>query len=140
MSLVFTITVKPGKPTAVVMAQHYERHKRGVASGLSLEAEIIMAKSKDLVPVDTGALRSSGHVRKPRTVGDYLVVELGYGGVAVGYAIPVHERLDVHHPVGQAKYLEIPFKAAQPGLATRVMVRARMSGTVGAAGGGVGAA
>ena len=40
----------------------------------------------------------------------------------MGYAIPVHERMDISHKVGQAKYLEQPFLEALPGIATRLGV------------------
>ena len=34
-------------------------------------------------------------------------------GFQTQYALVVHERLDVHHPVGQAKYLEQPARTLQ---------------------------
>lgn len=91
-----------------------------VAAHLSQEAEGIMAASKELVPVDTGALRTTGHAKRPRFQGASVVVELGYGGPAAPYAIFVHEDLTAHHPVGSAKYLEIPYKQALPGIPNRL--------------------
>lgn len=98
-----------------------------VAAGvLYRSAEEILTQAKRLTPVDTGALRASGHVQLPvseptRGVG----VELGFGGVAgagnqggesnpedVGYALIVHEDLLARHTVGQPKYLEVPVRAA----------------------------
>ena len=38
----------------------------------------------------------------------------------VGYALVVHEDLSAAHPVGQAKYLEIPFKARMEGFFSRM--------------------
>lgn len=35
-------------------------------------------------------------------------------GFQTNYALVVHERLDVHHPVGQAKYLEEPARLLAP--------------------------
>lgn len=32
-------------------------------------------------------------------------------GYTQNYALIVHENLDAHHPIGQAKYLEQPFRA-----------------------------
>lgn len=82
-------------------------------AALYMEGERIMTISKRLVPVDTGALRSTGQVTHPEREGTSVQVTLGYGGVAgngenVGYALPVHENLAAHHKVGQAKYLEQP--------------------------------
>lgn len=95
------------------------------------EAQGIMAASEPLVPVDTGALRSSGYVTPPEEDGDRVVVYLGYGGPAAkinpktlestdGYAIYVHENLEAHHPVGCAKFLELPFNQATEGMGARI--------------------
>lgn len=77
----------------------------GVASAilpaLTTEAELIMTDAKKNTPVDTGALRSSGLVTAKSNA-----VELSFGGAASSYAAIVHERLDLHHPVGEAKFLE----------------------------------
>ena len=82
------------------------------------EAEIIMTLAKtDYVPVDTGALRASGFVDPPVISGTRAEVSFGFGGPAAPYAVVVHEDLTKRHPVGQAKYLEIPFKARLAGMA-----------------------
>ncbi len=84
------------------------------ASALYGIAEEVMTRSKDIVPVDTGALKSTGHVELPKIVGPIVEVTLGYGGVAangekVGYAYYVHENPDAHHDEPtQWKYLETP--------------------------------
>lgn len=62
------------------------------------------------VPVDTGALRSTGSVKPSVIAGDSVTVEMGFGGPAAPYALIVHERLGAHHPIGQAKYLEEPLQ------------------------------
>lgn len=73
-------------------------------------------RSGELVPVDTGTLKASKRVLPPEITPDGVRVVVGYGygeednpksgEPAIGYAIPVHERTDVHHQVGQAKFLE----------------------------------
>lgn len=106
---------------------------RRVPRALYRIGEEIMAKSKPLVPVDTGALRASGHVSLPEfhSSGQFSVT-LGYGGVAggmvggdVGYAVYVHENLEAHHTVGQAKYLEQPLREMEPRLAERLVALIR---------------
>ena len=101
------------------------------AGGIVEFAEIEMTEAKDRTPVDTGALRASGHVINPVN-GDELTATLGFGGPAgignqgdtnhvdVGYALTVHEDLDAHHPVGQAKYLESPIRESARFFAIRV--------------------
>lgn len=96
---------------------------------LKLEADGIMAQSKEIVPVDFGNLKNSGHVENPVISGTTATVDLGYGNAAVKYATPVHENLEANHPGGgTAKYLEIPYKAALPGMPGRVAagIRSRL--------------
>jgi hypothetical protein len=76
---------------------------RDLERGLVRVAESIIGDAKDMTPVDTGALRASGHVRKPKRDVRGMKVELGFGGPAVDYAIPVHERTDVRHKVGKGR-------------------------------------
>ena len=81
----------------------------------------MLAEATELTPIDTGELRSRGFVEGP-----FLTQDEQYYGVVVGfekhddrntegdfYAVPVHERTHVHHEVGQAKFLEEPFKRLQ---------------------------
>lgn len=98
---------------------------KAIESHLFKEGEGIMAQSKSLVPVDTGTLRSSGHVQLPKRIGNRIVVTLGYGGPSAPYAIPVHENLQVFHKVGVAKYLSLPFRQAARGFPKRLAARLR---------------
>ena len=81
-----------------------------VGKALFQQAERIMTEIKTvpIVPVDTGVLRNTGHVQPPKNDGRGVSVTLGFGGPAAPYAAIQHERLDYHHPVGQAKYLSEP--------------------------------
>lgn len=85
------------------------------------EGEAIMAKSKEIVPVDTGVLRSTGRVIPPVQRGGETVVALGFGGPSAPYAARQHEDLSLRHKPGQqAKYLEQPAVEAVPGMADRI--------------------
>ena len=99
--------------------------QKALARALLAEGEQIMAKSKRLVPVDTGALRASGHVQLPVIRGKNVKVTLGYGGAAVPYAVFVHEKQARHNAPTQNKYLEQPFNEAIPGMANRLAKRMR---------------
>lgn len=92
---------------------------KGLEAGLYQAAIAIMRVSQGEVPVDTSVLKSSGRVMEPVMVGTTMVCTLGYGygdeinpktgERAAGYAIPVHERIEVRHdPPTKAKYLEDP--------------------------------
>ena len=84
-------------------------------------ANEVFAESQIQTPVDTGTLRSSGHVTPPVAAAGHIVVEIGYGGAAREYAYWVHERLDLHHaPPTKAKYLEDPVVAAIPRMTTEL--------------------
>jgi len=85
------------------------------------EAERIMGDAKGRTPVDTGALRASGHVRQPKIQKGQASVELGFGNSSVGYAIYVHENLGAAHTVGEAKFFENAVNAARGGMVVRLI-------------------
>lgn len=84
---------------------------------LYAEANDIMLQSQELVPVDTGVLKTSGTVLPPTIMGNVVEVVLGYGGAASAYALRQHEDLSYNHAEGkQAKYLEQPAREAMESL------------------------
>jgi hypothetical protein len=95
-----------------------EAAKTQVGPALWDVANEVMAEAKRRTPVETGSLRSSGHVSSPMQLVDGWSVKLAFGGAAAPYAIYVHEDLDVHHdaPTG-AKFLEGPVKEADGNIA-----------------------
>lgn len=99
--------------------------ERAAKAALYQEAETVMTASKELVPVDTGALRGSGHVQQPVERGSRIEVSLGYGGPAAPYALVVHEDMKARHPTGEAKYLERPLLDAERGMLGRIADRIR---------------
>lgn len=96
--------------------------------------EDIMDESYKRVPVDTGALMSTGKVMPPTDEGDEVSVVFGYGDESVGYAYAVHEMMDIlpyagarmyqsinwTRPNSGPKYLENPFKEKIDELPDRV--------------------
>ena len=88
--------------------------------GVRVEAEKIMTRSKQEVPVEFGTLQASGLVEKPKRSGTKVSVTLGYGGQAAAYALIQHEREDYTHTVGSSKYLERPVNEAEKGFGKRV--------------------
>lgn len=95
----------------------------------------VLNESKKLVPVDTGNLRSSGQVSRPKISGDTIEVEITYGGPGAQYALVVHEDTTLDHSPtkrtaitkrprrGQAKYLETPFMAQAPTFVRNIAAR-----------------
>ena len=68
--------------------------------------ERILTRAQQLVPVDTGHLRDSGYVRESNDS-----VEVGFDA---DYALHVHERTDIFHQNGQAKFLETAVNELAP--------------------------
>ena len=84
------------------------------------EAEYEFDLTQEQVPYLTGELSRSGRLEGPDIGIGITTVSIAYGGPAgsgpgqtkdVDYALIVHERLDVKHPVGKAKYVEDPVRA-----------------------------
>lgn len=90
--------------------QNFRQISRGIipvlSATLNQEHEIIMTLAKERTPVDTGSLRSSGVVFPIKLIRRSIISKGGFGGSAAPYAAIVHERLDVRHTVGRAKYYE----------------------------------
>ena len=110
----------------------YQEKVRRLQAALFREATRTITRAQLRTPVDEGVLRASGHVGLPTMQGNWVVVELGFGGPAgagnvggsnnddVGYAVYVHENMTAHHPVGQAKYLESVITERSKGFEDRI--------------------
>jgi hypothetical protein len=82
------------------------------------EAEGIMERALELVPVETGELAASAFIDPVEQRGGKTSVLMGF---KAGHATVVHERLDVHHPNGkQAKYLEAAVNQTAAGASRRM--------------------
>jgi len=117
-SFTFTGTAEMKARLQQLLAASVDKMKQG----LRVEAETVMTDSKDnYVPIDLGALKSSGHVKPVERSGKSLEVTLAYGGAAAPYAVVQHENPDFFHPNGKSwKYLEKPLNAAIPGMLDRI--------------------
>lgn len=89
------------------------RYKRGYREGLEKALGKVYRDSQNLVPVDTGALKSSGRVEITGT-GFNSRGYIGYGGPVTGfshldnvhYSVIVHEAVHTNFKHGEAKYVE----------------------------------
>lgn len=104
---------------------------KNVAAAVYQFGEELMSRSKEVVPVDTGALMNSGYVTLPETSGDTVSVTVGYGGPAAEYALAVHENMDPHvhwhRPGSGPKYLENPAKEMESQFPDRIAQAVRDS-------------
>lgn len=98
-----------------------EEIRKALAAALYQEGFALIADSIREVPVDFGRLRGSHYVAPPAGETN-PEVEVGYG---TDYAAYVHERTELNHPVGKAKFLEDPMKRRQAGYSRRVADRTK---------------
>lgn len=80
--------------------------ERAIAAALKAVDQFgqhVLGDAQQLTPVKTGALKASGSTEPAEVRGGVIGKRIGFG---VFYAIFVHERLDLHHAQGQAKFLE----------------------------------
>jgi hypothetical protein len=100
-----------------VMIQGGKKAPMMLGRALYEEASEIFHKSQNIVPIDTGVLRSSGQVHPPHYSSQEIVVEITYGGAAKDYALIQHENESYKHASGkQARYLSDPVEDAIPSL------------------------
>lgn len=98
---------------------------RGVAvakRALDVAGEQVIGDAQQLTPVDTGALAGSATTLPAEEKAGSIEKTIGF---ATDYAAAVHERLDQHHEVGQAKYLETAMRNDAEKVAAYVAERIR---------------
>lgn len=86
------------------------------------EAKIELTEAQKRTPVKTGALKASGHLEDPTFIGHETAIQIVFG-TDLTYAIYVHEDLEAHHDVGQAKFLESVLLESEPYMLRRVANR-----------------
>jgi hypothetical protein len=119
------LKVDPGTERSVrrSVRQISERWPKKVRRSLRQFAEEIIAAAKKLAPVDTGAMRNSGHVEMDKRP-DKFRAELGFGGPAQSYTEDQHENFTYQHEVGGPKFLEKPFLEKYPDLPRYIAAKA----------------
>jgi len=112
-----------GIPNVIQNLQRLQRPQTHVlGDALYAEGNRIMGQSVQLVPIDTGLLRSTSHVDRPQERGPEVSVELSYGGKGVApYAAKIEFDVTLNHPHGgQAHYLQAAVFAATAGFLERI--------------------
>lgn len=98
-----------------------------VGRALYVETQIEATEVKRRTPVDRGPLRASIMVVGPTREGRRVYTMIVAGGPAAPYAIYVHEDLDAHHTVGQAKFIESVLFESRAHMGARVARRIELS-------------
>jgi hypothetical protein len=103
-----SIRIRGVKEVTSNMRRSANGAQSGAARATRQLAREVLRESQALVPIDTGALKSSGRLTESLGNVSGQSVTVTYG---TKYAVFVHEDLEKKHPVGQAKFLEIPWVA-----------------------------
>lgn len=90
--------------------------RAGGEDGVKAAADIVFQASQAQVPVESGKLKQSGRVI---INGLRAVIRYGEGLPDIRAGI-VHEKLELHHDSGGAKYLENPTKASTQRVASAI--------------------
>jgi len=91
------------------LKQDYQpKAREAAARAVDRFSHHVLGEAQVLCPVDTGALKASATATDPVDNNALITQEIGFN---TNYAAAVHERLDVHHPNGQAKFLETAMRA-----------------------------
>lgn len=96
-------------------------------AALRTEGNQIIRVANELVPVDTGLLRSTGAVETPVQEGSTASVTMRYGGHGLApYAARIEFDVSLNHPHGgQAHFLQGSMHAATAGLMQRLATALR---------------
>lgn len=105
-----------------------EKFPHTLGAAMRQEAEIEATEAKRRTPVDTGALRASVHAEGPFFDGKTIYAAIVAGGPSAPYAIFVHENLEAHHTVGQAKFIESVIMESKSYILQRIANRVKLSG------------
>jgi hypothetical protein len=89
------------------MGEARQRAESAATRAINKAAQHTIGQAQKLAPVDTGALKASGTALPAENQDGRITATIGFN---TNYAAAVHERLDVHHDQGQAKYLEVPLR------------------------------
>lgn len=92
-----------------------------------------LPRSQEMCPKDTETLAESARVSDPVTTVEGTTVILSYGRdddrnpktgePSSSYAVDVHERMDIVHPIGHAKFLELAHMEGAATLAARIAAK-----------------
>jgi hypothetical protein len=97
-----------------------------IVKAMTQEGNIELTEMRRRTPVEFGPLRASLSMTVKRE-GSRISIEFGAGGPSAPYAIYVHERTELHHRIGEAKFIERPLKESGPHFSERIARRINLS-------------
>lgn len=109
-------------------AQALAAMRAGAAAGLQAAGKMVFDASQERVPQDTSELKESGKLEVDEA---QLRAEISYGeGLPDPRAVISHEKLEIQHDDGTAKYLENPMTemAGEVGEVVAASIRKNLGG------------
>jgi hypothetical protein len=97
-----------------------------IVKAMTQEGNIELAEMRRRTPVEFGPLRASLSMTVERR-GSQITLEFGAGGPSAPYAMYVHERTELHHRIGEAKFIERPIKESAPYFSERIARRINLT-------------
>ena len=120
--------IRGDKELRARLMEYAKKYPEATAAALYQEGFGVMRVSQRKVPVDTGRLRATGYVAPPQEGRGGVYVELGYGTT---YGIYVHERTELKHKVGEAKFLQKALQERSSGYFRRLAAKVKRNVTAG---------
>ena len=135
MSIKFSVKLTNDKKVEKALRKIQNLAPREFGQYLYEELQEIMKESQDEVPVDTGALKRSGYVDRPKIKRTRIQTRIGYGGRATkinpktkkptsSYAAAVHE-IPKNYRTGKHHYLIDPIRRREKKIALNIVRRFR---------------
>lgn len=116
-----------GQKTIFQHLQHIARNAPDeFVKACKQEGNVELTEMRRRTPVEFGPLRASLTLSVERR-GKQIIVEFGAGGPSAPYAIYVHERTELFHKVGEAKFIERPLKEVAPHWNARIARRINLN-------------
>ena len=95
------------------------RIKKAAMDGMEEYARVdLLPLADENCPTDSGTMKGTHAVERSQ---DEVVV--GYGGPAAPYTVRQHEDVTLHHPSGEAKWLENAFNKTKSKVPERIKAR-----------------
>lgn len=116
MSFRIKTRIKGARKAQAEIRRIRKRMPEAFNAALYAEAVRLYKASQGEVPVRTGRLKNSGAVGPFGSVLNFSAI-VSYGE---GDALPVHERIEVRHATGKARFLEDPYNRLRTGMPRRV--------------------
>lgn len=124
------VSTKSGMSLQQMLLRRVEQARNAAENEMYSSGHELVVAAQLEVPVDTGALQSSGSVTAPDRDGEKSSIEVYFGDTNVlnpnhgratsTYALDQHENTTYHHEVGKPHYLTDPLETMKNTIRSRI--------------------